>query len=174
MKTPHLSIIATAAALAFAVADPSPVRRRSVDCRNSDDTYERFMNCYNDRAVRCQTYTDKSECFLANRGECGSNRPGRASEQEIWSCITFDDAARGFTDKKQPGNFTFTRNTAWNNAQVGCQTVVWTSRLISNIASVNAKSTENANYISLMRATTSSNLRDASATWINASLRAST
>ncbi|RYP55095.1 hypothetical protein DL768_000214 [Monosporascus sp. mg162] len=70
MKIPILSIIATAAALTGAVADPSPNRKRSVDCRNSEETYVRFMDCYNDRAVRCQPYTDKSECFLANRGEC--------------------------------------------------------------------------------------------------------
>ncbi|RYP89840.1 hypothetical protein DL770_004051 [Monosporascus sp. CRB-9-2] len=156
MKIPVLSIIATAAALAVAVADPSPNRRRSVDCSNSADTYERFMNCYNDRAIRCQPYTDKSECFIANRAECAN--------QEIGSCITFDDAARGFADNKQPGNFTFTRNTPWNNAQAGCQTVVSASKFISIIASMNAKSTENANQIPLNGATTSSNLRDASAT----------
>ncbi|RYP35897.1 hypothetical protein DL767_003586 [Monosporascus sp. MG133] len=75
MKIPIPSIIATAAALAVAVAaaGPSPNHRRSVDCGNTEDTYERFMNCYNDRAVRCQPYADKSECFLANRGECGKS-----------------------------------------------------------------------------------------------------
>ncbi|RYP80528.1 hypothetical protein DL769_002412 [Monosporascus sp. CRB-8-3] len=129
MKIPILSIVATAAAVAVAVADPSPDRRRSVDCRDSVETYERFMDCYNDRAVRCQPYTDKSECFLANRWECGNRGgfklegatdPVAPANQEIGSCVTFDDAANGFTDNKQPENFTFTRNTARSNAQVAC------------------------------------------------------
>ncbi|RYP18518.1 hypothetical protein DL765_003893 [Monosporascus sp. GIB2] len=165
MKIPSLSIVATAAALVVAVA------RGSVDCRDSEEAYERFMNCYNDRAVRCQPYTDKSGCFLENRGECdgivcddGFNLLAVSSFQGNGSGFKLE----GVTDA--PGNFTFMRNTARSNAQVGCHKVVSTSRLIGNIASVNAESIGNANRISLKGDTTSGNLRDASSTWINASL----
>ncbi|RYP78733.1 hypothetical protein DL771_000400 [Monosporascus sp. 5C6A] len=123
MKIPIPSIITTAAALAVAVAvaDPSPDRRRSVDCRSVEEAYEAFMNCYNDRAVRCQPFTDKSACFLENRGECGNGSsfklegamgPVTPANQEIGSCIILDNTAKGFAASKQPGNLTFTRNTA--------------------------------------------------------------
>ncbi|RYO75355.1 hypothetical protein DL766_005288 [Monosporascus sp. MC13-8B] len=147
MRIPILSIIATAAAIVVAVA------RGSVDCRDSEEAYERFMNCYNDRAVRCQPDADKSGCFLENRGECdgivwgdGFKLLAFSSFEGNGSGFKFEGVTdAGFINNRQPGNFTFTRNTAWSNAQVGCHTVVSTSRLIGNIASVNAESTENAN-----------------------------
>lgn len=42
----------------------------------------------------------------------------KAANHQLTNCIAFNNAAKGFTDNSQPGNFILQRNTAWNNLDV--------------------------------------------------------
>lgn len=89
-----------------------------------------------------------------------------AADHQISNSIAFGNAAKGFTDNKQPGKFVFKRNTAWNNGEVGFQTVASVSTLQNNIAASNADSTSNSAQISLSSSTTQDlNSWQGSATW---------
>ncbi|KAF8918284.1 pectin lyase fold/virulence factor [Mucidula mucida] len=83
----------------------------------------------------------------------------------VTNSIAFGNSADGFTDNSQPGSFTFTRNTAWNNAKDGFKSATASSTLKSNIAALNA-----AAQASLSGSYTSSgNSWDSSGTWGNSS-----
>lgn len=56
----------------------------------------------------------------------------------ITNCIAFSNAAKGFTDNSQTGNFVFTRNTAWKNGDSGFKVATAISTLKANIAVNNA------------------------------------
>ncbi|GKT94004.1 pectate lyase L [Colletotrichum tofieldiae] len=95
-----------------------------------------------------------------------------AANHVITNSIAFSNAAKGFTDNKQPGNFQFTRNTAWNNGAVGFQTITTKSTLKSNIAASNSKTTAKSGQTSLVSGTTTSgNSWDGSATWSDSSFK---
>ncbi|PGH27790.1 hypothetical protein AJ80_00578 [Polytolypa hystricis UAMH7299] len=55
----------------------------------------------------------------------------------IRNCIAFSNAAKGFTDNKQPGNFLLSHNTAWDNAHVGFQITTAAATLERNVAVAN-------------------------------------
>ncbi|TDZ36205.1 Pectate lyase L [Colletotrichum spinosum] len=95
-----------------------------------------------------------------------------AANHVITNSIAFSNAAKGFTDNKQPGNFQFSRNTAWNNGEVGFQTITTKSTLKSNIAASNSKTTAKSGQTSLVSGTSSSgNSWDGSATWSDSSFK---
>lgn len=95
-----------------------------------------------------------------------------SADHVITNCIAFQNAAKGFTDNKNPGNFQFSRNTAWNNGEVGFQTITTKSTLKNNVASGNSKTTAKSGQTSLVSGTTSSgNSWDGSATWSDASFK---
>ncbi|GMG32399.1 unnamed protein product [Aspergillus oryzae var. brunneus] len=58
----------------------------------------------------------------------------------ITNCIAFGNSKDGFTDNSQPGDFTLTRNTAWNNAKVGFKFGTAVATLSKNIAAENGES----------------------------------
>ena len=89
----------------------------------------------------------------------------------VTNCIAFGNAAKGFTDNKQTGTFTLTRNTAWNNAAVGFQITTASATLTNNIAALNQASTTQSKQISLTGATSSGNSWDSSTTWSNSSFK---
>ncbi|KAL6703822.1 Pectate lyase pel9 [Coniothyrium glycines] len=95
------------------------------------------------------------------------------ANHNITNCISFANAAKGFTDNKQPGNMVLLRNTAYNNPQVGFQTTTTvTASLNNNIAALNNKVTTNVGQISLASGTAvSGNSWQASATWSDASFK---
>ncbi|KAF6816358.1 pectate lyase [Colletotrichum sojae] len=104
-------------------------------------------------------------------GGGGAGETG-AANHVVTNCIAFQNAAKGFTDNKQPGNFQFTRNTAWNNGAVGFQTITTKSTLKSNVASSNSKTTAKTGQTSLVSGTSSSgNSWDGSATWSDKSFK---
>ncbi|KAM5344254.1 hypothetical protein ACJ41O_012791 [Fusarium nematophilum] len=103
-------------------------------------------------------------------GGLPSGSTGNA-DHVITNCIAFQNAAKGFTDNKQTGAFTFTRNTAWNNGAVGFQTVASVSTIKSNIASSNSKTTAKSGQTSLKNAKSSGNSWDGSATWSDKSFK---
>jgi hypothetical protein len=51
--------------------------------------------------------------------------------------MAFENAAKGFTDNKQTGDFTLGYNTAWNNGAVGFQITVASATMTRNIAAEN-------------------------------------
>ncbi|KAB8075220.1 pectate lyase [Aspergillus leporis] len=57
----------------------------------------------------------------------------------ITNCIAFGNSKDGFTDNSQPGDFTLTRNTAWNNAKVGFKFGTAVATLTKNIAASNGE-----------------------------------
>ncbi|KAF2136189.1 polysaccharide lyase family 9 protein [Aplosporella prunicola CBS 121167] len=99
----------------------------------------------------------------------GSDDEKGPAAHKVTNCISFGNAAKGFTDNKQPGDFVFTRNTAWNNNAVGFQTVSSTSSMTDNIAAANAGSTDNADQVSLESTETQGNSWEGSETWSNSS-----
>ncbi|KAF4977478.1 hypothetical protein FZEAL_5997 [Fusarium zealandicum] len=103
-------------------------------------------------------------------GGLPSGSTGNA-DHVITNCIAFENAAKGFTDNKQTGSFTFTRNTAWKNGAVGFQTSASTSTFKSNVAAGNSKTTAKAGQTSLKDAKSSGNSWDGSATWADASFK---
>ncbi|PGH15581.1 hypothetical protein AJ79_02363 [Helicocarpus griseus UAMH5409] len=81
--------------------------------------------------------------------------------------IAFSNAAKGFTDNKQPGNMMLTRNTAWNNGEVGFQITTAIATLEANIGAVN---NDEGEQVSLSSDTVSSgNSWDGGDAWSNSS-----
>ncbi|KAF2021355.1 polysaccharide lyase family 9 protein [Aaosphaeria arxii CBS 175.79] len=102
----------------------------------------------------------------------GDEADKKAANHNVSNCIAFSNAAKGFTDNSQPGNFVMLRNTAWNNAQVGFQVKTAVATLTGNLAAVNMKSTKNADQVSLSSAQKlSGNSWSASATLSNSSFK---
>jgi hypothetical protein len=86
----------------------------------------------------------------------------------VTNSIAFLNAAKGFTDNSQPGKFTLSRNTAWNNGDVGfkCATAVCT--LTSNIAAVNHFSASGVQYTLTGTQVQTGNSWNVGGTWNNA------
>lgn len=61
------------------------------------------------------------------------------ADHVIINCISFNNAVGGFVDNSQTGEFTLTRNTAWNNGGVGFKFGSATATLTSNVAATNAE-----------------------------------
>jgi len=59
------------------------------------------------------------------------------ANHNVTNCIAFSNAADGFLDNSQPGNFFLARNTAWNNAGVGFKFATAIATLKNNIAAGN-------------------------------------
>ncbi|KAJ0124331.1 pectate lyase [Diaporthe amygdali] len=93
----------------------------------------------------------------------------------VTNSIAFSNFAKGFTDNKQPGAFTFTRNTAYKNGGVGFQltgATDVTGTFTKNVAALNSGgSTTQADQISLKSATSSGNSWDSSTKWTDASFK---
>ncbi|KAF7329196.1 Pectate lyase L [Mycena kentingensis (nom. inval.)] len=85
----------------------------------------------------------------------------------VTNCIAFGNAQDGFTDNKQAGTFTITRNTAYNNARNGFQSTTANSILRSNIAAVNGVAQQSLTGTF----TSSGNSWDSSTAWTNASFK---
>ncbi|KAH7311071.1 pectate lyase L [Rhexocercosporidium sp. MPI-PUGE-AT-0058] len=69
-----------------------------------------------------------------NSGDIG------AANHVVTNCIAFSNAAKGFTDNGQTGNFVLTRNTAWKNGDSGFKMASSKSTLKANIAVSNGNS----------------------------------
>lgn len=94
------------------------------------------------------------------------------ASHNITNCIAFANAAKGFTDNSQTGNFVLLRNTAWNNADVGFKVTTAVSKLTNNIAALNKGSSTNSAQVSLNSAQTlSGNSWSGSTTWTNATFK---
>ncbi|KAM5344496.1 hypothetical protein ACJ41O_013032 [Fusarium nematophilum] len=85
----------------------------------------------------------------------------------VTNSFAFSNAAKGFTDNSQPGNFRVERNTAWNNGGVGFQFLTSTTTLNNNIAASNAGSTSSSAQISLNGDPASGNSWQDGKTWTN-------
>ncbi|KAI6880027.1 hypothetical protein KC363_g7303 [Hortaea werneckii] len=95
-----------------------------------------------------------------------------AANHRVSNSIAFENAAKGFTDNKQPGNFNLKRNTAWNNGEVGFQTTNSVSTLTNNVAASNAGSSSYLAQVSLSSSTTQSgNSWQGSVTWNDAAFK---
>ncbi|KAF2689027.1 polysaccharide lyase family 9 protein [Lentithecium fluviatile CBS 122367] len=95
-----------------------------------------------------------------------------AADHNVTNCIAFGNAAKGFTDNSQPGNFVLLRNTAWNNPDVGFKSTTAVTTFTNNIAAVNIGSTTNSAQVSLNSAQKQSgNSWQGSATWTNSSFK---
>lgn len=105
--------------------------------------------------------------FKLGGGNAGDIGP---ANHVVKNSISFGNSAKGFTDNKQTGVFTFTRNTAWNNAGEGFQITTATGTLTGNVAAVNQGVTTRAKQTSLTGVTSSGNSWDSSTTtWSNSS-----
>lgn len=90
-----------------------------------------------------------------------------AANHVITNSIAFLNAASGFTDNSQPGNFKLSRNTAWNNGKDGFKMATAVSTLSGNIGALNK-----AQQASLSSQQVSSgNSWDGSGTWSNSSFK---
>ncbi|GAB1201292.1 Pectate lyase pel9 [Aspergillus pseudonomiae] len=83
----------------------------------------------------------------------------------ITNCIAFGNSKDGFTDNSQPGDFTLTRNTAWNNAKVGFKFGTAVASLSQNIAAANGESPTSLSEEQV----STGNSWDGSETWDNSS-----
>ncbi|KAB8261587.1 luciferase-like domain-containing protein [Aspergillus pseudonomiae] len=83
----------------------------------------------------------------------------------ITNCIAFGNSKDGFTDNSQPGDFTLTRNTAWNNAKVGFKFGTAVATLSQNIAAANGESPTSLSEEQV----STGNSWDGSETWDNSS-----
>ncbi|KAH6887473.1 pectate lyase L [Thelonectria olida] len=72
-----------------------------------------------------------------------------AANHVITNCFAFNNAAKGFTDNSQTGSFTLTRNTAWNNGDVGFKLASSTSTIKNCIAASNKGTTTSSSQITL-------------------------
>ncbi|ORY64002.1 pectate lyase L [Pseudomassariella vexata] len=106
--------------------------------------------------------------FKLGGGDAGDIGP---ANHNITNCIAFGNAAKGFTDNSQTGSFTFSRNTAWSNTDVGFNVKTAISTLKANIAAVNKKTTAQASQVSLSGQTSSGNSWDSSTVWTNSSFK---
>lgn len=96
----------------------------------------------------------------------------KAANHQVTNSIAFNNAAKGFTDNSQPGNFVMQRNTAWNNGDVGYKSTTAVTTFTNNIAASNIKSTSNAAQVSLNSAQKQSgNSWQGSTTWNNAAFK---
>ncbi|KAJ4361836.1 hypothetical protein N0V83_010777 [Neocucurbitaria cava] len=94
------------------------------------------------------------------------------ANHNITNCIAFSNAAKGFTDNSQPGNFIMLRNTAYNNPDVGFNVKTAVASLGNNVAARNKGSTKNADQVSLSSAQKlSGNSWETSATWEDSSFK---
>lgn len=92
------------------------------------------------------------------------------ASHNVTNCISFNNAAKGFTDNSQTGDFTINRNTAWNNAAVGFQFQTSTSTITDNIAAMNQYTTTTSSQVSLSSIQTASgNSWQDGTTWSNSS-----
>ncbi|RDW89129.1 pectate lyase L [Coleophoma cylindrospora] len=90
-----------------------------------------------------------------------------AANHIVNNSIAFLNAAKGFTDNSQTGNFVLTRNTAWNNGDSGFKMATAVSTLTSNIAALNTNS-----QVSLSGTQTQSgNSWNIGGTWNNATFK---
>lgn len=87
--------------------------------------------------------------FKLGGGNAGDKGP---ADHNITNCIAFGNAAKGFTDNSQPGNFIMLRNTAYNNPDVGFNSQTAVATLRNNVAASNKKSTTNSVQITLSSA----------------------
>ncbi|KAF2628121.1 polysaccharide lyase family 9 protein [Macroventuria anomochaeta] len=102
----------------------------------------------------------------------GDEADKKAANHQITNCIAFNNAAKGFTDNSQPGNFILQRNTAWNNGDVGFKSTTAVTTFTDNIAASNIKSTTNSAQVSLNSAQKQTgNSWQGSATWNNAAFK---
>lgn len=96
----------------------------------------------------------------------------KAANHQITNCIAFNNAAKGFTDNSQPGNFIIQRSTAWNNGDVGFNSKTAVTTFTNNIAASNIKSTTNSAQVSLSSAQKQTgNSWQGSKTWNNAAFK---
>jgi hypothetical protein len=96
----------------------------------------------------------------------------KAANHNITNCIAFENAAKGFTDNSQPGDFTILRNTAWNNTDVGFNVKEAVASMNGNIAAMNKASTKNSDQVSLSSSQKlSGNSWSASVTWSDSSFK---
>lgn len=94
----------------------------------------------------------------------------------VTNSIGFSNSAKGFTDNKQPGAFTFTRNTAYKNGGVGFQLTGATDvsgTYSKNVAALNSGgSTAQADQVSLKGAKSAGdNSWDSSTKWTDSSFK---
>ncbi|KZM23614.1 uncharacterized protein EKO05_0003428 [Ascochyta rabiei] len=102
----------------------------------------------------------------------GDEADKKAANHQLTNCIAFNNAAKGFTDNSQPGNFVLQRNTAWNNGDVGFKSTTAVTTFTSNIAASNIKSTTNSAQVSLNSAQKQTgNSWQGSTTWNNAAFK---
>ncbi|CAO2653361.1 Nn.00g027720.m01.CDS01 [Neocucurbitaria sp. VM-36] len=107
--------------------------------------------------------------FKLGGGDAADKGP---ANHNITNCIAFNNAAKGFTDNSQPGNFVMLRNTAYNNPEVGFNVQTAVASLNNNLAAKNKGSTKNADQVSLSSAQKlSGNSWSASATWSDSSFK---
>ncbi|KAB8231564.1 putative pectate lyase [Aspergillus alliaceus] len=83
----------------------------------------------------------------------------------ITNCIAFGNSKDGFTDNSQTGDFTLTRNTAWNNAKVGFKFNTAVATLTQNIAAENGEQPTALSKDQVSK----ENSWDSSTTWGNSS-----
>ncbi|KAJ4324645.1 hypothetical protein N0V94_001216 [Neodidymelliopsis sp. IMI 364377] len=107
--------------------------------------------------------------FKLGGGNEGDKGP---ANHQVTNCIAFNNAAKGFTDNSQPGNFLLQRNTAWNNGAVGFQSSTAITTFTNNLSASNAKSTTNSAQVSLSSAQKQTgNSWQGSTTWNNAAFK---
>ncbi|KAF2106906.1 pectate lyase L [Lophiotrema nucula] len=94
------------------------------------------------------------------------------ANHNISNCIAFGNAAKGFTDNSQTGNFVMLRNTAWNNPDVGFKLTSSVTTISNSIAAVNAGSTSNSAQVTMSSSQKlSGNSWSGSTTWTNNSFK---
>ncbi|KAI1342579.1 pectate lyase L [Xylariaceae sp. FL0016] len=98
-----------------------------------------------------------------NEGEIGP------ANHSVTNCIAFGNAAKGFTDNSQTGEFVLSRNTAWMNGDVGFHFETAVSELSRNIAAMNQNSSTASDQVSLVGQISLSNSWDEPETWTNQS-----
>ncbi|KAF2641807.1 pectate lyase L [Massarina eburnea CBS 473.64] len=94
------------------------------------------------------------------------------ANHNITNSIAFGNAAKGFTDNSQTGDFTLLRNTAWSNADVGFKVSVAVADITSNVAAGNKGTTTNSAQVTLSSSQIlSGNSWSGSSTWTNATFK---
>lgn len=107
--------------------------------------------------------------FKLGGGDAADKAP---ANHQITNSIAFSNAAKGFTDNSQPGNFVLSRNTAWNNGDVGFQSQTAVATFTNNIAASNKKGTTNSAQVTLSSSQKQSgNSWQGSTTWNNAAFK---
>jgi parallel beta-helix repeat protein len=84
------------------------------------------------------TFTGDGNGFKLGGGDAADKGP---ANHVITNCIAFGNAVGGFVDNSQPGVFTLTRNTAYNNGGTGFKMGTATTTLSGNIAVGNKEQT---------------------------------